>query len=72
MPAVNENSKRRSRSLAIVLAFLVTSLVHSAILFAAARILNSAGAIAWVIDWQDAVALGTMAVVWRMWLRNRD
>jgi len=62
---------RRSRGLAIVLAFLATSLAHAAIVFATARILEHAGAIGWTLEWRESAALGVMAVTWRMWLRNR-
>jgi len=71
MPAVKENSNLRPRYLAIVLAFVVTCLAHAAMIFVAVRILNGAGSITWTLEWRDASALGVIAVVWRMWLRNR-
>lgn len=72
MPAVNENSKRRSRYLAILLAFLVTTLAHAAMIFIGVRLLKDAGAITWTLEWRDSASLGLIAVVWRMWFRRRD
>lgn len=71
MPALNENSKTRSRYLAIIFAFVVTCLAHAAMIFIATRILRDAGVITWTLEWRDASALGVIAVVWRMWLRQR-
>lgn len=72
MPELNENSKRRSRYVAIAFAFAITSIAHAFMVWAAVRILNNAGAIAWTLEWRDSVGLGLIAVAWRMWLRNRD
>lgn len=71
MPAVNENSNVRSRYVAIIFAFVTTCLAHAAIVFATARILNDAGAITWTLEWREAAGLGVLAVIWRMWLRQR-
>lgn len=71
MPALNENSKTRTRYFAIVMAFVVTCLAHAAMLFAATRILNRAGVIGWTLEWADASALAVIVVTWRMWLRQR-
>lgn len=72
MPAVNENSKLRSRRVAIVFAFLMTCIVHSIMILVAARTLNDVGAIAWDLQWTDASILGVIAVTWRVWFRSRN
>ena len=73
MPAKNENSNTRRRYLAVSIAFLTTCLVLAAILAVAVWILRDrAGIVDWRLQWNDAVMLGTLATIWRIWLRNRN
>jgi len=70
MSPINETSKRRP--VVIFGAFIVTCFAHAIMIFAAARILRiQVGAIDWEVKWRDASMLGTLAVVWRMWLKPR-
>lgn len=71
MPAVNETSNRRP---AIVFAaFIFTCLAHALMIFAAAWVLRTqVEAIDWKVEWREAGILGTLAVVWRMWLKPRN
>ena len=69
-PKANSNSS--ARPVGLFIAFITTSLAHAGMLFAAAWILhNNVGAIDWELTWGEAVPLGTLAVIWRMWLRQR-
>jgi hypothetical protein len=71
MPGVNENSSNFSRYIAVAFAFVMTCIAHAAILFVASRILEDVGATEWRLAWWDAGVLGVLAVVWRIWLRDR-
>jgi hypothetical protein len=72
MPGKNENSNTGYRYGAIIIAFVVTCFAHALILFAAAWILRErVGVIDWRLQWYDAAMLGSLAVVWRIWLRQR-
>lgn len=72
MSELNANSNSRFRAFALFFAFVATCSVHACILFAAAWILRTqVGAIDWELRWREAVPLGTLAVIWRMWLRQR-
>lgn len=71
MPAVNDTSKRRPA--VIFAAFIFTCLAHALMIFAAAWILRTqVEAIDWKVEWREASMLGTLAVVWRMWLKPRN
>ena len=70
MPAVNDTSKRRLP--VIWAAFIVTCFAHALMIFAAAWILRTqVEAIDWKVEWLDASMLGTLAVIWRIWLKPR-
>lgn len=73
MSDAKANSKARVRYPAIVFAFIATCLAHAVMIDAVAWILhNRVEAIDWDISWRDSSALGTISVVWRMWLRQRN
>lgn len=70
MSPINETSKRRPA--VIFAAFIVTCFAHALMIFVAARILRiQVGAISWEVEWRDASMLGTIVVIWRMWLKPR-
>ena len=57
----------------LLFAFVFTCLAHAAMIFAASWILRTrVGAMDWKVEWFDASMLGTLAVVWRMWLKPRN
>lgn len=73
MPVKKENSNEPRRRFAIFIAFIATCFAHALILFVATWILRDrVGVIDWRLQWNDAAMLGTLAVVWRIWLRNKN